>query len=58
MALETNSIKFKSYLHYKTITSGNVSSEAQIKFFLFRGKLYSVHSMIKQTCDVMMSIST
>ena len=28
----------KDYLHYKTITSKNVSSEAHIKIFLFRRK--------------------
>ena len=30
---------FKGYLHYKTITSQNVSSEAHIKTFLFRKKI-------------------
>ena len=29
----------KGYLRYKTITSQNVSSEAQIKNFLFRRKI-------------------
>ena len=27
-------VNFKSYLHYKTITAENVSSEAQVKHFL------------------------
>ena len=30
---------FKSYLRYKTITSQNVSSEAQVIIFLFRRKV-------------------
>ena len=30
---------FKSYLRYKTITSQNVLSEAQVKNFLFRRKV-------------------
>ena len=30
---------FKGYLCYKTITSQNVSSEAQVKYFLFRRKV-------------------
>ena len=38
MALKTKSFKFKGYLLYKTITSQNVSSEAQVKTFLFRTK--------------------
>ena len=32
-------ILFKGYLRYKTITSQNVPSEAQIKNFLFRRKI-------------------
>ena len=31
--------QFKDYLRYKTITSKNVSSEAQVKNFLFRRKV-------------------
>ena len=38
MALKTKSFTFKGYLHYETITSQNVSSEAQVKTFLFRTK--------------------
>ena len=30
---------FKGYLHYKTLTSQNLSSEAQVKTFLFRRKI-------------------
>ena len=30
---------FKGYLHYKTLTSQNLSSEAQVKIFLFRIKI-------------------
>ena len=30
---------FKGYLRYKTITSQNVSSEAQVIIFLFRRKV-------------------
>ena len=38
----------KGYLHYKTITSQNVSSEAQVKnFFYFIEKLSSVFKMFK-----------
>ena len=61
--------KFKVYPRYKTITSQNVPSEAQIKnFFNFQEKLCSVfsifkflylnHPMIDQICDVMTSTST
>ena len=38
MVLKTKSFKFKGYLHYETITSQNVSSEAQVKTSLFRTK--------------------
>ena len=59
----------KGYLRYKTITSQNVSPEAQVKNFFDSQKSYvpfsryssfSIfnHPMIYQTCDVMMSIST
>ena len=59
----------KGYLHYKTITSQNVSSEAQIKNFFISKKNYIPFSryssfyifnypMIHQICDVTMSIST
>ena len=66
---ETHRI-FKVYLRYKTITSENVSSEAQVQvnIFLFRKKnvLFSRysslcilhHPMIYQICDVMISIGT
>ena len=55
------------YLRYKTITSQNVLSEAQIKIFLsFVEKLFSKyssfcifnHTMIYRIYDVTMSIST
>ena len=56
---------FKGYLRYKTITSPNVSSEAQIKKFFISQKNYvlfsryssfyiSNHPMIYQICDVTM----
>ena len=61
----------KSYLRQKTITSQNVSSEAQVKnCFLYRREvMFRSHDiqvfvtfnhllMIYQICDVMMSIST
>ena len=35
----TKEMKFKGYLRYKTITSQNVSSEAQVKNFLSRRKV-------------------
>ena len=39
---------FKGYLHYKTIISENVSSEAQVKnFFYFVEKLYSTLKIFK-----------
>ena len=58
----------KGYLHYKTITSQNVSLEAQVKTFYFVENLCSVlkiflsfhifnHHMIYHICDVTMSIS-
>ena len=37
--LELFSMIVKGYLRYKTITSQNVRSEAQIKNFLFRRKI-------------------
>ena len=41
-------VNLKGYLHYKTITSQNVSSEAQIKnFFYFVEKLCSVRKILK-----------
>ena len=60
---------FKGYLCYKTITSQNVSSEAQIKNFFISLKNYvpfsryssfSIfnHAIIYQICDITMSIST
>ena len=36
---ENPNLSFKGYLRYKTITSHNVLSEAQVKNFLFRGKV-------------------
>ena len=39
MQSECNSHIVKGYLRYKTITSQNVPSEAQIKNFLFRRKI-------------------
>ena len=59
---------FKGYLHYKTITSQNVSSEVQIKDFFISYKNYIPfsryssfcvfnHPVIYRICDVMMSIS-
>ena len=61
--------EFKDYAHYKTITSQNVLSEAQIKSFFILWKSYVPflryssfcifnHLMIYQICEVMMSIST
>ena len=58
-----------SVLKVNTITSKNVSSEAQVKIFLFRKKVmfrsqdnssFCVfnHPMIYQICAVMMSMST
>ena len=58
---------FKNYLVYKTITSRNVPSEAQIKIFFISWKYYVPFSryssffknpMIYQICNVTMSIST
>ena len=37
--IDSPSTPFKSYLRYKTITSQNVPSKAQIKNFLFRRKI-------------------
>ena len=59
----------KGYVHYKTITSQNVLSEAQIKNFFISQKNYIPfsryssffifnHFMIYQISDIMMSIST
>ena len=60
-------IIIKDYLHYKTITSQNVSSRTWIKNFLFIERLRSIlkifkilffnHPIIHQFCNVMMSIS-
>ena len=61
-------INIKSYFRYKTITSQNVPSEAQIKNFFISQKNYVPfsryssfcilnHPMIYQICDVTMSIS-
>ena len=59
---------FKGYIHYKTITSQNVSSEGQIKNFFILEKNYVLFSrypsfcifnkylMIYKICDVTMSI--
>ena len=66
--LLTSLMIFKGYLRYKTITSKNVSSEAQVKNFFISQKSYVPfssyssfcifnHPMIFQICDVMMSIS-
>ena len=54
----------KGYLHYKTITSQNVSSDAQVKNFFISEKSYIPFSrysnfcifnytMIYQICDIM-----
>ena len=62
-------LSLKGYLHYKTITSQNVSPEAQVKNFFVSQKIYvplSRHSSfcifnypkIYKICDVIMSIST
>ena len=59
----------KGYLRHKTITSQNVSYEAQVKNFYILQKSYVpfsrcssfsifYHPMIYQICDVMMSSST
>ena len=59
----------KGYLRYKTITSQNVSSEAQVKNFFISQESYAPfsrdsrfcifnNSTIYLICDVMMSIST
>ena len=56
---------FKGYLHYKTIISQNVSSEAQINNFFILCKSYVLfssfcifnHHMIYQICGTMISIS-
>ena len=66
---ENNGVFVKGYLCYKTMTSQNVSSEAQVKDFFILWKDYVPFSryssfcifnqpMIYQICDVMMSIST
>ena len=39
--------ELKAYLCYKTITSQNVSSESQVKNFLFRRRLYYVLKILK-----------
>ena len=62
-------LNFKGYLRYKTITSQNVPSEAQVKnifvsyksFILFsRYSSFCIfnHPVIYQICDIMVSIST
>ena len=59
----------KGYLHYKIITSQNVSSEPQVNNFFILWKSYVPFSrhlnfsifnlpMIYQICDVLMSINT
>ena len=59
----------KGYLCYKTITSENVSSDAQVKNVFILQKLYFAfpkyssfcifnHPMVYQFCDIMMIIST
>ena len=59
----------KGYFHCKTVTSQNVSSEAQVKNFLFRRNVMFLsrgiqffcifnHPIVYQICDVVMSIST
>ena len=59
--------ELQGYLCYKTITSQNVPSKAQIKNFLFRRKImfrsqdiqvFVFLTMIYQISDVTMSIST
>ena len=63
----TTSYLLKDYLCYKTITSQNVPSEAQIKNFFISQKNYVPfsrysnflifnHPMIYQICDIRMSI--
>ena len=62
-------IYLKGYFQCKTVTSQNVSSEAQVKNFLFRRNVMFLsrgiqffcifnHPVIYQICDVVMSIST
>ena len=62
-------IGLKGYLHYKTISSQNLSYEAQAKNFFISEKSYVPfskyssfcifsHPMIYQICDVMISITT
>ena len=58
----------KGYLCYKTITSQNVSSEAQVKnlvlksyvmfSYIYRTFCVFDHPMIYQICDIMISISS
>ena len=42
--------QFKDYLHYKTITSKNVSSEAQVKNFFISEKDYVPFSRYSRFC--------
>ena len=67
--IDSASTPFKGYLRYKTITSQNVPSKAQIKNVFISYKNYVPfsrylsfcifnHSMIYQISDVTMSIST
>ena len=60
---------FKGYLRYKTITSQNISSEAQVKnFFILQKSCVPFsrfssfrifnHPIIYQICDAIMSIRT
>ena len=59
----------KGYLHYRAVTSQNMSSKVQVKNFFILQKNYVPfsryssfcsfnHTMFYQICDVMMSIST
>ena len=60
-------LTFTGYLYYKTITSQDVPSKAQIKNFLYGRRIVSFsrysrfcifnHQMIYQICDVTVSIS-
>ena len=67
--IDSASTPFKGYLRYKTITSQNVPSKAQLKNYFISQKNYVPfsryssffifnHSMIYQISDVTMSIST
>ena len=65
----SSDFNIKGYLRYKTITSQNVPSKAQINHFFISRKNYVPfsryssfcifnHSMIYQISDVMMGVST